>query len=310
MGHQPEEDGTPAWLFRGARVRPAHPPLQCSGDNMDIIGTRIRSMSSALVVSSIIAVLLSTSALAQVAPAAAQSKAATTSGMDVATMIAGAEEDGSQSMYYVEQLARADVVQSVPMLEKKFDRTQDPIDKAHVASVLIQLGDNTGKYWDFLEQTVKQAINSDAPAVNRYDKQGRTIPGLSPEFERWAKGHNLSPGDAAEEQLYRVPGIIIFLGATGDTRAIPLLRKGLLSSSHQIQVFAAMALAQLQDRNSVPLIIEACQKAPAEVAAGIAQSLVFFDDPEAQRAVDRYIPADQAKIFRQARANGEKPLGK
>jgi hypothetical protein len=69
---------------------------------------------------------------------------------------------------------------------------------------------------------------------------------------------------------------------------------------------AALGLAEIQDKASIPLIIEACKRAPAEAAAVMAESLVYFDDAEAQRAVDTYIPKDAAKVFREARAQGKK----
>ena len=54
---------------------------------------------------------------------------------------------------------------------------------------------------------------------------------------------------------------------------------------------------------------DACRKAPADAAAVIAESLVYFDDNTAQSAVDQFIPNDRAKIYRDARAHGNtKPL--
>jgi hypothetical protein len=75
-----------------------------------------------------------------------------------------------------------------------------------------------------------------------------------------------------------------------------------------IEALAAEGLAEPQDVSSVPLIVQACGKASAEQAQIIARSLVYFDDPEAQRAVDKYVSKDAAKIHREARAQGKKPL--
>jgi hypothetical protein len=54
------------------------------------------------------------------------------------------------------------------------------------------------------------------------------------------------------------------------------------------------------------MIIQACQKAPAEVAAAMAESLVYFDGSDAQNAVDQFIPKDKAKIYRDPKAGGKK----
>jgi HEAT repeat protein len=73
-----------------------------------------------------------------------------------------------------------------------------------------------------------------------------------------------------------------------------------------IEIAAAMGLAEIQDKDSIPLIIEACDRAPAEAASSIAEALVYFDDPEAQGAVGRYIRKDVAKALREERAQGKK----
>ena len=46
-------------------------------------------------------------------------------------------------------------------------------------------------------------------------------------------------------------------------------------------------------------MIDACQRGPEAVAAGIARALVYFDDPRAQSAVDTYLPQDLANAFRE-----------
>ena len=107
--------------------------------------------------------------------------------------------------------------------------------------------------------------------------------------------------------MYLAPGPVGLLALTGDPRAIPILRRGLLSPNHMIGIVAATGLAEMQDRDSIPLIIQACKRAPADVAAVIAaESLLYFDDPKAQSAVDEYVPKDAAKIYRDARAHDKK----
>jgi hypothetical protein len=75
-----------------------------------------------------------------------------------------------------------------------------------------------------------------------------------------------------------------------------------------ITVQAAKGLAKVNDKYSIPLIIRACERAPAEAAGEIALSLVYFDDAQAQSAVDVYVPSDRARIFREARAKGATPF--
>jgi hypothetical protein len=47
-----------------------------------------------------------------------------------------------------------------------------------------------------------------------------------------------------------------------------------------------MGLAKLQDKDSIPLIIEACEKVSRERALMMAIALVYFDDPRAQAAAE------------------------
>ena len=207
----------------------------------------------------------------------------------------------------VDFIAKAGAVEAIPDLKEQFLRKQDAIDKAKIAQVLVKLGDRDESYWNFLVDLATPALESDAPDFMSYDSQGKSQPGPSPEFAAWATAHNLSPnGSTAEDSVYIFPGKVALLGLTGDPRAIPLLRRGLQSRNHMIVNAAAQGLAELQDKDSVPLIVEACQKAPKEVAASIASSLVYFDGPEAQAAVNAYVPKSQANVLRDARAQGKK----
>jgi hypothetical protein len=228
----------------------------------------------------------------------------------VADALRKASEDTPESIYFVEQLAQAKAAQAVPMLEAKFTSTKDVLDKAHVASALVRLGDTNDIYWDFLVKQVTPALESDAPDFMNFDPQAKTGAGPSPEFVAWANAHNVPPdgpnGTAAEDAMYWFPGRVMLLGLTGDRRAIPLLRQALLSPNHMIETAAANGLAEIQDKESIPLIIEACKKAPPAAAALIAESLVYFDDAEAQSAVDTYVPKERAQMLREARAQGKK----
>jgi hypothetical protein len=53
---------------------------------------------------------------------------------------------------------------------------------------------------------------------------------------------------------------------------------------------AARGLAVLQDKDSIPLIIEAARKAPSEIQWFIAHPLVAFEDSKARAAAEELIP--------------------
>ena len=236
------------------------------------------------------------------------SESANVSSNDLSVAIDRAKQDDADSMFYVEKLGHAGATQATPVLEDKFSRTKDPDDAAKIAQVLVRLGDKKDAYWNFLVKRATEAIQSDAPDFLNYDAQGKSEPGPSPQFASWAAAHNVSANGSADAQqaVYDFPGRVLLLGATGDPRAIPLLREGLSSPNHLIETAAALALAEVGDKESIPLIVAACQKAPAEAASSIARALVYFDDATAQSTADKYMGKARADQLRQARAEGKK----
>lgn len=216
-------------------------------------------------------------------------------------------KSGEFAGIHVDLIVRAGAVEAVPNLRQQFVRVEDPLLKAKIAAGLLRLGDKDDAYWDFLVKLATPALESDAPDFMGYDSLGKSVPGPSPEFQAWMKSHNLSPNsDLLEDSVYVLPGTVAMLGWSRDARAIPLLQRALLSPNHMIEIAAAMGLAEIGDEQSIPLIIEACKKAPAEAASVIAESLVYFDDSAAQSAVDQFVPKDQAKVYRDAKAHGKK----
>jgi hypothetical protein len=211
-------------------------------------------------------------------------------------------KSGNFALVHIELIAKAHAVEAIPTLEEQFARSQDARTKAKIASALVRLGTKDDIYWDFLVEQATLAVESPAPSL--VDSQGKIVrEQLSPEFLAWAKAHNVPP-----DPVYGLPGNVVLLGETEDPRGIPLLRRGLLSPNSFIEVAAAKGLAQIQDTNSIPLIIEACQRSP-EAALALAEALVYFDDSRAQSAVDTYMPKDLAKVFRESKAQGKKPFG-
>lgn len=231
--------------------------------------------------------------------------------MDRAAQVADAiakVRSGKFNGYHVEVIGEARAVEAIPDLEKQFTAVSDPLDKAKIAQVLLLLGDKKDEYWDYLAGLMKSILDSDAPSPEGHDAQGKLTRPPTPEFVEWAQKHGRPPAEATEDAVYRLPGIVGLIGMTGDPRALPLLRRALLSPNYHIDVFAALGLAEMEDTSSIPLIISRCKGVPAEAANLIAESLVYFDDPQAQGAVDTFIPKGHAKALREARAAGEGPL--
>jgi PBS lyase HEAT-like repeat len=211
-------------------------------------------------------------------------------------------KQGKFGLADVEVIAQAHAVEAIPILKRQFDRTKDQDAKAKIAGALSQLGDKEPVYWDFLENRARIAVESRAPYPIRFDAQGKIMPQqFTPDLLQWAKDRNISPGDATQMALYDIPGKVLMLAATGDPRGLSLLREAMSSPNYMIQEVAAKGLAFLQDKESIPLIIGACQLAPADMAAVIAEALIFFDDPQAQSAAATYIPKNTLEALREVK---------
>jgi HEAT repeats len=215
-------------------------------------------------------------------------------------------KSGKFGAIHVDLIVRAGAPEAIPVLKEQFAHVQDPLLKAKIAAGLIRLGDKDDSYWNFLVNYAKPAVEGDFPDFASNGSHEKAPVEASPEFEAWVKAHNLTPEKV--EEIFQLPVRLVLLGWSEDPRALPFLHQALSSPNPTIQIVAATGLAEIGDKTSVPWIIEACRKSPANAEA-IAQALVYFDDSEAQRAVDEFIPKEKAKLFRDARANGNaKPL--
>lgn len=211
--------------------------------------------------------------------------------------------DGRQ----VRRLARARVVEAMPALEEQFSLKTDVLLKTELAFALVQLGDKDDRYWDFLVKQAEPALDSQVPDPYKYDKNG-TRTGHSPTLREWARVRGVDMNIASEDVAVKFPNSLLMLAMSKDQRAIPVLRRGLWSSNSLVMMAAARGLAQLQDADSVPLIISAVLRSQKAQAGGIAEWLVFFEDPSAQRAVDHYLTAERARYLRFSRDEGKKPF--
>jgi hypothetical protein len=210
----------------------------------------------------------------------------------------------------IETVHAAERQDVIPSLEGQFERSQDLSHKGMLASALMMLGDKDDKYWDFLLKRAMDAVDDDAPFFLRVDENGKFVTTEpSPAFLQWAADNHLTTEQAVDRVWFDDPGAIGDIGQADDPRAIPTLRRALLSQNFLIQAAAAQGLAYMGDRDSISLIIDACKRSPKGASVIIAEPLVYFDDSEAQDAVDLYLPKEYAAEARKARATGETPFG-
>jgi HEAT repeat protein len=209
------------------------------------------------------------------------------------------KRNNEDSMFYVQNAAASDPAETIAILKENFGNTQDERRKAEIASALIGLGDKEDIDWDFLLRMATSLLEGEASSAVKNDAQGKPIEGPSPE-EAWAR-HNAI--------FNKMLTFIEIVAATRDPRGVRLLRRALSSPDYDIQTFAAAGLVRAQDKDSIPLIIDVCKNASPDVASSIAHALVYFDDPRAQSAVDRYLSKEDAKSARAEKAEGIGPLG-
>ncbi|MEO7029072.1 MAG: HEAT repeat domain-containing protein, partial [Acidobacteriaceae bacterium] len=217
-------------------------------------------------------------------PCAVYGQATKSQSDEVTTSIARAKS-GDVGVRDVEIIAAAGVVEAVPALEEQFKRATDVKTKAKIASGLVRLGDKDNTYWNYLLEQARVVVDSDIPDAFFSDSQGKGMDHqFSPELKAWAQAHNVDVNTAGIDSVYDYPVKVLLLGETGDPRGVPLLRRALQARDGFIVTAAAKGLAQVQDKDSIPLLIAAARSAHAGIASEIAKALIYFDDPDAQSA--------------------------
>jgi HEAT repeat protein len=207
--------------------------------------------------------------------------------------------DGN-SLSYVSKAAATHPAETLAILKENFVNSQDERLKAEIASTLIRLGDKEDIYWDFLLRQATSVLESEAASAVKNDSQGKQIEGPSSE-DAWAR---------QDRNFNEMLTFVETVAGTRDPRGIRLLRRALSSPNSDFQQTAAAGLARARDKDSIPLIIDACKNASPDVASAFASNaLVYFDDPRAQSAVDQYLSKEAAKFAREEKANGIGPLG-
>ena len=190
-----------------------------------------------------------------------------------------------QGTYYgpttQEQIDEAKAGQLVSVLEERFVHSQDADIKARVAKALVDLGDKGQAYWDYIEQQAKLAIESDVPSSQCFSSTNCTG---HAEYVVWARAHHAPEDLQAEMELHwrleEKVGLVY-----GDPRGIPLLREALKSPNINVVATGADGLTRAHDKDSIPLIVEACKRFHGEEVPLISHTLrQFMRDPDARAA--------------------------
>jgi hypothetical protein len=210
--------------------------------------------------------------------------------------------------YGLNFLGESEAREAIPALEEQFPLADHEIDKAQIAQVLVLLKAPNDTYWNYLVKLITPILDGNGPDPIAFDAQGKELPDVSPAFEAWVDANKLDPPSAWQNATLVYPGYIIFLGETEDPRAVSLLRSALASPNYFIAAQASEGLALLKDEGAIPLIVDAARRAPASAARLIAEPLGYFANPDAQAALDLFVPAEQAQRLRERVRQGGRPL--
>ncbi len=178
-------------------------------------------------------------------------------------------------------------------LQEIFNRTEEPTVRVAAAFGLAKLGDESALTF-LMDQAALLRGAPKPDAVNKGPEGGRMIP--SPAFVEWSQG---------KPPMHVLRQAVLYLGELKAHQALPLLVE-LTHLENQWALGAVVkSLALLGDRRAVPVLVELTGP-EHPLRYYVAKALLFFDDPEAERAVRRLYKdeSELAKLRKEAQELG------
>jgi hypothetical protein len=188
----------------------------------------------------------------------------------------------------------AGAANAIPILEARFETSQDTEVREHIAIELWRRGYTKLAYSELILRLAREAV--DSPKPFNYGRDGKSFE-VTPEFLTWAKAHNIPEKDVPEFGLYLVPGHIMLAAELLEPHSGEIFRHGLESPNDMIVVESAQALAKLQDVSALPLLIDLCAARPGLAPTIAFEALIYFDDSRAEAAARQYLAPNFLKIF-------------
>ncbi|MGH7885566.1 MAG: HEAT repeat domain-containing protein [Thermodesulfobacteriota bacterium] len=188
----------------------------------------------------------------------------------------------------------------LPNLMKAFEVEQNEMKKSLYASLIIRIGSNDSKYWNYIYSKSLEVLENKIPEPFIQTEDGlKKTDKYSPEFIKWCEDVGANPKIAAGKYYYTNPSIIKFLGLTNDTRAFELLKRGINSENNLIVRGAVDGLGILGDKRGIELIVEVCERSENKKSIPfIIEALVFIDDPKAQEIAKDNIDEEYYNFLR------------
>lgn len=212
----------------------------------------------------------------------------------------GCREQGVQRRHSLQELADeankhtfANILAGNPAavcnIEEIFEVTSQTELKERIASILMRIGVRDSVYFDFLSAQARNALASDMPWAELFDKSTGKVTGVNPAFLEWCRKHGRDQQGAFDEARYKISIPWLYLASTGDPRIYDLLLDGLHAENRIIIGLAAFGLAKLQNPKAIDELIAASSPAIGDARFQIGIALWYFPDPKAQAAADKII---------------------
>lgn len=191
-----------------------------------------------------------------------------------------------------ESLARGEAG-ALDRLETLFHSAASPDQRLPAAWLLVLAHDDDAVYFDALSERAREAALSDMPYPFPLTDSATVAEALatgdfskarpSPEFLEWCASRNAPPIGALSVAKAHQESIR-WLGLTEDPRAMEILLRAVESANVAVATEAAHGLARVGDPRGIEPIRATAARLPAEMSEFFGFTLLYFDDPEAQRA--------------------------
>lgn len=194
----------------------------------------------------------------------------------------------------VEEAGRLGEPQLARVLREIYNKSDDLGVKLAAAFGLAKLGDQSAL--SFLLGYA--AMLKGAPEVElvQQNSEGKPYRASNPAYDKWSEG---------KPPIHQLIAAVLYVGELQASQAFPLLEK-LSWIEHQWALRAVIkSLTLLGDKRAVPVLVK-LTKPDHPLRYEAARALIYFDDPEAERAVRHLYPNEQerAKLLKEAKEQG------
>jgi hypothetical protein len=188
----------------------------------------------------------------------------------------------------------------LPALQQAFESRVIKNEKQAIAVSILRLGGKSDKYFNFLADYARAAVEDRTPFYMKVDANGQELRGeFSAEFLNWCALNGKAPQSTAALQVGAYPEDVLALARAQDPRALPVLRRALDSPYPNVVSFAVEGLGRLQDIDAIPLIAKAAERLP-QAQRVIAMALPWYARPEADALMERLEPDRRSRNFHKA----------